>query len=232
MTEKAPDSVSRWVPPFFTCGECGGEIGRWPMLNLLKQEILDWRHRTVPEDCQPHRAVLGTPVPLAELKLAPPETEGEDDVVGPDPAPPSEIPAVSVETAGQVDGPGAAVSLELKGKENDWRVRTYFMRGPLMDARWKFNRTVSSVVVHLDRDGHRLVATWTTKTDGAWVFDQAWSLGHFVERMTSIELRAAVGYPRMICATCSEPPALHILTPSGLVCHAEHIATTTPQEAP
>ena len=224
-----------WVEPFFTCGECGGEIGRWPMLNLLKQEILDWRHRTVPDAWQdtPHRAVLGTPVPLAELKLAPlnpePEVEGS---LEPDSVPPSEIPVVSVETAGQVDGPGAAVSLELKGKENDWRVRTYFMRGPLMDARWKFNRTVSSIVVHLDRDGHRLVATWTTKTDGAWVFDQAWSLGHFVERMTSIELRAAVGRPRMICATCSEPPALHVSTNTGPVCHAEHTATPTPQEAP
>lgn len=218
-----------WVPPFFQCGECGGEIGRWPMLNLLKQEILDWRHRTVPGGVAAHRAVLGTPVPLEELKLEAPVPDEDGEVVLPDPVPPSEQSAVRVDTAGQVDGPPAAVALELKGKENEWVVETWYMRGPLMDARWKFNRTVSSVVVRMHRDQHRLVAVWTTKTDGAWVFDQAWSLGHFVERMTSVELKAAVGRPRMICATCSEPPALHVSTNTGPVCFDEF--HTTPQEA-
>lgn len=208
-----------WVPPFFTCGECGGEIGLWPMLNLLRQEILDWRHRTVPQGTQPHRAVLGTPA--HDYVIVPAKVEeGEEEVV-PDPVPPPTTPAQRVNLAELEAGPSAALSLQVKAQENGWQTESWYMVGPHMDARWKFVRTVESVVVRLLRDGHGLTASWKTKADQTWAFDDAYSLGHVVEPLASAELRAAVGRPRMICESCGEPPALHVSTNTGPVCFTE-----------
>lgn len=235
-----------WVPPFFTCGECGGEIGRWPMKNLLKQDILDWRHRTVPDGATPHRAVLGTPVPIAELleaETVPSEAQESQTI----PAP--EVPA---RPAMREELPASALSLDRAAGENGWRVEAWYMRGPLMDARWKFSRMVSSLILRMDRDGHRLVASWQADVDplahpgwtakqwpgvpfvtsyNPWSFDEAWSLTRTVEALSSPELKKAVNTPRMICETCGEPPALHLLTATGLMCHAKWVAamaTPTP----
>jgi hypothetical protein len=235
-----------WVPPFFKCGECGGEIGLWPMKNLLRQDILDWRHRTVPDGTAPHRAVLGTKAPHVALSK-PVEEEHDEDWVEPDPVPPPVIPARVAEYTDPV--PPSAKSLVKLAEEHGWKVEAWYMRGTRMDTRWKAGRVVSSVVVRMHRDGHRLVASWQTKGDlepgiwwaakdwpgvpfvpsfSPWGFDQAWSLTHEVEAIGSPELRKHITIPRAICDTCGEPPALHVLTDGILVCHA--LLTTPTKE--
>ena len=207
-----------WVPPFFTCGECGGEIGRWPMKNLLRQDILDWRHRTVPDGVGEHRAVLGTPVPLAEIRLVEEPAEVEET---PDPVPAPEVPA---RPAMYDELPPSARTLDKHAAAAGWAVEAWYMRGPLMDARWRFNRTVSSVVLRMVRDGHGVVASWQTKTDGSWAFDFGFSIGHYSRMVSSPELTALIKAPRAVCDSCGEPPALHTLTPEGYVCHDEFLA--------
>lgn len=233
-----------FVPPVFTCGECGGDIARWPMKNLLRQDILDWRHVNVPEGTAPHRAVLGTPVPRVELvgyrcsQEPHPGVEFYGNGGGcaecgfkPDDAPDAvPDPIVPARPALHDDLPGSAVRLDKKGAANGWTVQAWYMHGPLMDARWKFSRMVESVVLWLDRDGHRLVAVWRTENDGSWKFDQAWSLTHWADPLSSPELNAAVIAPRALCESCGEPPALHVSTKWGPVCHPEWKAAMTPKE--
>lgn len=207
-----------WTPPFFTCGECGGEIGRWPMSNMLRQDILDWRHRSVPDGTAPHRAVLGTPVPLAEIRLSPIEEDEEVDEA-PDPVP---APELLARPAMHGELPSSAAQIDKLAAVNGWAVEAWIMRGPLMDARWKFRRVISSAVLRMVRDRHGLVAIWDSPDGDEWSFDSAWSLVHHrLTPLSSPELRAAIKYPRMICEDCGEPPALHVSTPGGLICHAE-----------
>lgn len=210
-----------WVEPTFICGECGGQIARWPMLNLLKQEILDWRHKTVPEGVTEHRAVLGTKAHQPRIVDKIPEVV---EAGPPEPAPPPEMPA---RPALHDDLPGPAASLDKSAEANGWAVQAWIMRGTLMDARWKPTRVVTSVVLHLDRDGERLIATWRTKGDDStaeWDFDGAWRRGHVLEPLGGNELKAAVKYPRTRCDTCGEPVSLHVSTNSGLVCFTEWVA--------
>lgn len=203
------------VPPFFTCGECGGQIARWPMLNLLKQEILDWRHFQAPRGVAPHRAVLGTPVPIAELKV---DMPAEVEEPGPVVVPPPEVPARPA-LAG--DLPVGAARLDKLAQEFGWTVEAWFMRGTRMDARWRPSRVVSSVVLRLWRDGHRLIATWETDNKDAWSFGEGYSITRQVEPVGSPELRRLIGVPRSICESCHEPPALHVSTNTGPVCFNE-----------
>lgn len=214
-----------WVEPFFSCGECGGEIGRWPMVNMLRQEILDWRHRSVPAGTAPHRAVLGTPGPKArEIRSAEKlglDQDDDEEIQLPDPVPPPEVPARPA-LAG--DLPSSATSLDKLAQAHDWAVEAWFMRGTRMDARWKAGRVVSSVVLRLHRDGHRLVACWQTDSKEAWKFDEAYSLTHYIVSIGSPELRRLVQAPRAICEDCQEPPALHVSTPTGPVCFNERPA--------
>jgi hypothetical protein len=228
-----------WVPPFFRCGECGGEIGLWPMKNLLKQDILDWRHRTVPDGTAPHRAVLGTPAHKPRIPGVKVVEERDEDWVEPDPVPPPVIPARLALRTDPV--PPSALALVKLADSNGWNVEMYYMRGTRMDARWKAGRVVSSVVVRLHRDGHRLVACWQTKGDldpaiwwaakdwpgppfmpsfSPWGFEQGWSLTREATAVGSPELRKMITHPPMWCDDCGEPPALHVLTSSGLICHA------------
>lgn len=202
------------VLPFFTCGECGGQIARWPMLNLLKQEILDWRHVDVPRGVAPHRAVLGTPVPPRVLKTDLVD-DREDDVVE---VPPPEVPARPA-LAG--DLPIGATRLDKLAQEYGWTVEAWFMRGTRMDARWRPSRVVSSVVLRMWRDGHRLIATWETDSQDAWKFDEGYSITRAIEPIGSPELRRLIQVPRSICESCHEPPALHVSTNTGPVCFNE-----------
>lgn len=228
MTEVAP-----WVPPFFTCGECGGEIGRYPVTNLLSQQILDWRHRTIPAGATEHRAVLGTMAHTPRIPEAKPATTDDAGVVFP--APPPEMPA---RPALRDDLPGPALRLDKLAGENGWEVEAWIMRGMLMDVRWKPNRILTSVVIRLQRDGHQLVATWSTKPWRGvpfeefieWDFDGAWSLTRTVEPLGGRELNRAVKYPRAICEACGEIPARHHWTKWGPVCHSDFITPT--KEAP
>jgi hypothetical protein len=198
--------VNRWVPPFFTCGQCGGEAGRWPVVNLLRQEILDWRHREIPPGAEPHRVILGTPANHVRLHRPPEEADAPVQEV----APPPDVPA---RPAVRDELPTAALRVDSLAAANGWEVEAWYMRGPLMSARWEFSRTVESVVLRMRRDGHGLVATWQADSKLAWQFDGAWSLGHFIEPLSSAA--------RMICETCHEPPALHVSTNTGPVCHNE-----------
>lgn len=242
-----------WLPPFFTCGLCGGEIGRWPMINMLKQKILDWRHIEVParmpdgSPVAPHRAVLGTPVPLAAVlaaKASPePEPEGDDDVVVvPDACPPPEVPARPAEP---YEIPPSAASIAKLAEENGWYVEVWYMRGTRMSARWKALGVVSDIVVRAARDGHRVVASWQTKVGldhevrwtardwpgtpyvesfNPWKFDDAYSLTRTADPIGSPELRKILTTPRTLCDECNEPPALHHLTEGGYVCHPTWVA--------
>ena len=238
-----------WVPPFFTCGECGGRIGRWPFTNLLRQEVLDWRHIEVPPymldggATVPHRAVLGTPV--REVHLAPAEpqelTDGADDddeAVDPDVCPLPEVPARRAEPH---ELPAGAAAIAKLATENGWTVETWYMRGTRMSARWKALGVVADVVIRARRDGHRLVACWQTRPGDAqapiwaardwpgppyapsynpWKFDEAYSLTHTAEPIGSPELRRLIAAPRMVCENCREPPAMHHLTDTGSICHS------------
>jgi len=226
-----------WIPPFFTCGLCGGEIGRWPSVNLLKQEVALWRHRTVGEGWGEHQAVLGTP---AHEPQVPPPTKPKrdhDEVVEPDVAPPPVVPA---REAQPWELPASASRWAKAARENGWDVRAWYMQGPLMTAAWKFSRMIESVVVKAQRDGHLLVAVWQSNSPGApawakkdwpgtpyvesfnpWKFDSGWSVGHYVDPLTSPELTAARDSPRALCESCDEPPALHVSTATGPVCHNE-----------
>jgi len=191
------------------------------MTNLLRQEVLDWRHRTVPEGVTEHRAVLGTP---AHMPVVPEPTKPKvehDEVVLPDPAP---APIVPARLARPEELAGPAVRLIKKAADHGWATRAVYMHGPLMTAAWKFSRMVEDVVVQLHRDGHRLVACWQTKAgEDDWSFDQGWSVGHWIDPLSSPELNKAIARPRMICPHCAEPPELHVLLEEGLVCHSEVI---------
>lgn len=206
-----------WVPPEFECGECGGTIARWPFVNMLHQEILDWRHKTIPEGTQPHRAVLGTPVPIAAV--LPATEQVEEEQAAPDPTPP---PLVRARPALRADLPHMAQLLDAKAQKNGWTVEAWYMKGPLMTAGWKFSRMVESVVLRLERDGHRMVASWQTKADqNEWKFDEGWNLHPWAETISSPEIGRAIATPRQVCESCGEPPALHVSTDTGLVCRNE-----------
>lgn len=220
-----------WVEPFFTCGECGGQIGRWPMTNILRQEILDWRHHRPPIGVAPHRAILGT---KAHTPRIPARTADHvDEADAPDPVPPPEMPA---RPALHDDLPGPALSLDRTADANGWTVQAWIMRGTLMDVRWKAMRVITSVVLWLDRDGVRLIATWRTKTEKEdvgleWEFDAAWMLGHHLTPLTGPELKAAVKFPQTSCDTCGENAQLHVSTNAGLLCFNDWVAlTATPTE--
>lgn len=210
------------------------------MLNLLKQEILDWRHRTVPPGVSEHRAVLGTKahtprIPRTAEKLSLPVDHADEDGSAwvPTPAPPPEMPA---RPALRDDLPSPSVSILKAAEENGWTADAWIMRGTLMDVRWKPNRVITSVVVRAHRDGHRVVAVWATKPWRGvpfhefieWEFDGAWSLGHHVEPLGGNELRAVLKYPRTRCDTCGEPVSLHVSTKAGLVCFTEWAAAQRP----
>lgn len=221
-----------WLPPFFECGVCGGEIGRWPSVNLLKQEVALWRHRTVPDAWQdtPHQAVLGTPAHTPDIRDTPKKGSQRDtELDGPE-IPPNPIVPARPALAG--DLPASAARLDKKAAENGWEVEAFYMVGPLMNAQWKFSRWVQSVVLRLERDGHRLVAVWQAPyfdtpeeepEEPAWKFESAYSLTHYVDPISSPELNAAVTTPRALCESCDEPPALHASTNTGPVCHNEWI---------
>lgn len=217
------------MPPTFKCGECGHPIARWPMLNLLRQRILDWRHIDPPAGLSPHRAVLGTPVPIRDVLGA---VGGTDEVVETTPSVPA--PEVPARPALAGDLPNAAVSIDRLAANHGWEVEAWYMRGPLMNAYWKFNRTVSTVVLRMRRDGHGLVATWQTKNwpgipfdldYGEWAFEDAWSLTRYVEPVSSPQLRKIISHPRMICEDCDQTLTLHTLVPGGYVCHDEQTQT-------
>ena len=214
-----------WIPPFFTCGLCGGELGRWPSVNLLKQEVALWRHRTVGEGWGEHQAVLGTPAHTPDIRDVPKKGSQRDtELDGPE-TPPDPIVPARPALAG--DLPTSAARLDKKAAENGWSVEAWYMVGPLMNAQWKFSRWVQSVVLRLERDGHRLVASWQAPYDDGepvYKFDEAYSLTHYVDPIGSPELNRFVTTPRALCESCDEPPALHISTATGPVCHAEWVA--------
>lgn len=206
--------MTHWVPPEFFCGECGGRVARWPMVNLLRQQILDWRHVTVPEGVEPHRAVLGTPAPHIPLLAPEPEEEGEVSRQ----APPPEFTA---RPAMHEELPSSAVSIDKLAAAHGWTAEAWTWRGTLMDSRWHPSRVRSTVCLRFLRDGHGLVATWVTGTDGeSWEFDEAWSLTTVVEPVSSPQLRKILSFPRLVCESCGRAYALHELTDSGPVCHA------------
>ncbi len=216
-----------WIPPFFTCGLCGGEIGRWPIRNFLKQDVELWRHRTVGEGWGEHQAVLGTPAHTPDIRDTPKKGASRDvELDGPEIAPDPIVPARPA-LAG--DLPASAARWDRKAEQNGWTVEAWYMAGPLMDARWKFSRWVQSVVLRAERDGHRLIASWQApldpdsyvETEPAYKFDAGYSIGHYVEPMSSPELNAALVVPRALCESCGEPPALHVSTRTGPVCHNE-----------
>lgn len=229
--------ADRFVPPFFKCGECGGEVGRYPVRNLLSQNILDWRHRDAPPGVAPHRPILGTKAHHVSFQVpsAAEAPDNEDD--GPEPAPSPEVPA---RPALHGELPGPAVSLDKSADVNGWEVEAWIMRGTLMDVRWKALRVITSVVMRLRRDGVGLVATWRTKSPQpddvgpAWEFDGAWQLGHVVEPLGGNELKTAVKFPRIFCETCGEVPARHVWTKTGMMCFNDWVATngSTEEVAP
>lgn len=202
----------------------------------------------MPAGVAEHRAVLGTPAHRPRFLLQDVAADVEEDEVVPDPVPPPEIPARPVERTDPV--PPSATALVKLAEDHRWIVETYYMRGTRMDARWKAGRVVSSVVVRLHRDGHRLIACWQTRAEldpavwwaakdwpgtpfmpsfSPWGFESGWSLTHEASSIGSPELRKMIIHPRMWCDSCGEPPALHILTPGGLVCHS---VLTPPKEVP
>ena len=214
------------------------------MQNMLRQNILDWRHVDVPPGTAPHRAVLGTPAPLAAVLATPaePEPEVDEDDVEPDACPPPLVPARLAEPH---EIPSGAASIAKLGRENGWDVEVWYMRGTRMSARWKALGVVSDVVVRLRRDGHGLVASWQTRvgTDpevrwaakdwpgppfvesfNPWKFDDAYSLTRTAEPVGSPELRKIVAAPRALCDECNQPPALHHSTGTGYVCHPDWVA--------
>ena len=247
------DPQAPWVPPFFACGECGGTIGRWPIINMIKQKTWDWRHVSVPPGVGPHRAILGTPVHEVRIPGAAPEelAEPADDAeppVDPDVCPPPEVIA---RLATPTELPPGAVSVQKLAIENGWAVQAWYMRGTRMSARWKVIGVVSNAVLRLHRDGHRLVACWQTKpgTDpqvrwtgkdwpgvpfvesfNPWKFDEAYSLTREAHAIGSPELRQIISAPRMICEECGETRALHHLTDTGHVCHSDWVAAHHPLE--
>jgi hypothetical protein len=208
-----------WHPPFFTCGECGGEIGRWPVVNRLRQEILDWRHRDVGPYMAdggatvPHRPVLGT---KAHTPKIPERVVVEvQDTGAPMPAPPPEMPARPA-LAG--DLPSPAEQMTRLAESHGWTVQAWIMRGTLMDVRWKPMRVVTTVALWLDRDGHRLVVSWATRRDGSFEFEHAFSLGQYQEPLNNTELKRAIKYPRAVCEDCQKAPSLHPLTEGVRIC--------------
>lgn len=236
-----------WIEPFFTCGICGGEIGRRPITNPTSVEkavqvdlgrmTFAWKHRTVGDAWQdtPHQAVLGTPAHKPHF-TEPKKSKGEEAAPRV-PPPPPEVPA---RPAKPHEIPASAASTVTRAREHGWTVAAYYMRGPRMDAQWRFSQMVESVVLHMDRDRHRLVGVWTCRVPGAiawaakdwpgppyakswnpWKFDEAYSVGHVVDPLSSTEMNAALVVPRALCEDCGEPPALHHKTPTGPVCWKE-----------
>lgn len=226
-----------WLPPFFACGVCGGKIGRWPSINLLKQEVALWRHVEVPDAWQdtPHQAVLGTPA--HEPRVDPVPTKKAESLEPLVPPPPPVVPA---RPAHPGELPASASRWVKAAEENGWDVRAWYMQGPLMNAQWKFSRMIESVVVKAMRDGLLLVGVWQNNTPGApawtakdwpgppfvtsfnpWKFESGWSRGHYIAALSSPELAAARDLPRSVCESCGEPPALHTSTATGPVCHNE-----------
>lgn len=205
-----------WVGPFFACGECGGTIGRWPMTNVLRQRILDWKHVDVPAGTAPHRAVLGTPVPEVRLALVEPEEtpEGDDEVV-PDEVPPPEVPA---RPANDGELPSSAASMRKLAAAHGWLVEAWYMRGTNMTARWQANRVVEDVVLRMKRDGHRLIACWQTDAKGKWGFELGFSLTHFQEQVAHDQIRRLIEAPRMVCDDCLEAFECHPLVNGRPVC--------------
>lgn len=234
-----PAVVVSWVGPEFDCGECGGRIARWPMKNLLGQEILDWRHVTVPAGVTEHRAVLGTPVPLVALAPVEP-ADDEEEVIEPDPVPPPELPA---RPALAHEMPPSALAMQKLAQEAGWTTEAWTMRGMKMDARWKASRVVTSVVLRMRRDGHGLIAIWEAngqpvwwsakqwpgvpyaKSYSPWSFDMGYSLTHHSALVGSPEMRKMIEFPRAVCEECHEPPALHSWTEWGPACYR---STTAP----
>lgn len=220
-----------WVGPEFQCGECGGTIARWPIKNMLRQDTLDWKHVTVPPGVTAHRAILGTPVRDVHLAPVAPQAEAEssdddEDAVVPDPVPPPEVPA---RPAMREEMPSAAKSIDLLADANGWRVEAWYMRGTRMNARWQATRVVADVVLRMERDRHRLVASWQTKpwrgvpfTEfSEWAFETAFSLTHHSAEISSTELRRLIQAPRMICEECGETFALHPLVDGQPVCFTD-----------
>lgn len=238
-----------WIAPYFPCGICGGEIGRWPLTNPSSVEkavqvdlgrmTYAWRHRTVPDAWkdQPHQAVLGRPAHTPILE-APKKPQKRDDEVTPPETPPP--PVVPARRALHHEIPASALSFMARASEHGWTPRAWYMQGPKMTAQWKFQQMVESIVVKAIRDGHMIVAVWMCRSPGApswpakdwpgtpyvqsfnpWKFDEAYSVGHTVEPLTSPEMNAALATPRAVCEDCGEPPALHHKTPTGPVCWKE-----------
>lgn len=212
-----------WVEPTFSCGECEGRIARWPMKNLLGHEILDWRHKTVPEGTAPHRAVLGTPAHRPRIidtpKKAPAvislaaEVEQEEVV---------EERRLAGRPALRDDLPTVAQRLDKKAAENDWNVAAGILEGDRGDG-----TPLQVVVLFLVRDGHHLTTSWSTKRDGSWQSNESYSFGHRVRQIGSRELGKIVEEPRRICESCGKPPALHDWTNGAAVCDADQ---TNPKE--
>ena len=226
-----------WLLPTFTCGLCGGDIARWPSINLLKQEVALWRHRTVGDAWQdtPHQAVLGTPA-HEPVVPAPSKPKKDFDEVVVAEVPPD--PVVPARPAHPGELPTSAGRWLNAAKENGWDAAAWYMQGPLMNAQWKFSRMIESVVVKAMRDGLLLVGVWQNNTPGApawtakdwpgppfvtsfnpWKFEGGWQRGHYVEPLSSPELAAARDLPRTLCESCGEPPAMHASTATGPVCH-------------
>ena len=227
-----------WTPPFFTCGECGGEIGRWPHRNLLQQVVLDWRHRSVPPGVAEHRAVLGTPAHkprIVDAKAAAAVIEEDEDVVDLSTCPPPVVPA---RPALRDDLPNSAISIDKLADANGWTVQAWYWHGTRITAHWRPNKMVESVCLRMVRDGHGLVVCWeredgklTEKGEPKWALADAYSVTHTVDPIGSPELRRLLAEPRARCETCGEPPALHVWTKSGLICHADWQELHTAQEA-
>lgn len=230
-----------WVPPFFTCGLCGGEIGRWPSLNLLKQEVALWRHRTVGEGWGEHQAVLGTPAHEPDIRDVPKKGAQRDvEQDGPE-VPPA--PVVPARPAAPGELPTSASRWARAAGEAGWDVESWYMQGPLMNAQWKFSRMIESIVIRARRDGLMLVGVWQNNAPGVpawakkdwpgppfvesynpWKFEAGYSRGHYLEPRSSPELSALRDQPRAVCESCGEPPALHASTSTGPVCHNVWIA--------
>jgi len=228
-----PDG-STWVEPTFTCGECGGQIARWPMKNLLRQDILDWRHKTVPPGVGEHRAVLGTPAHQPRVPAPTKPRKDHDEVVLPDVAPDPVVPA---RPAKPHELPASAGRFAKKAAENGWTTQAWYMHGPLMLNGWKFAGMVESIVLWCDREGVRVVAAWQSRVPGVppwtardwpgppyvesfnpWAFDTGYVLGRTAEPAGSPELGRVLERPVMRCNACDRAPELHYSTEWGLLC--------------
>lgn len=206
-----------WVGPEFTCGECGGTIARWPMVNLLRQEILDWRHKTVPAGVTEHRAVLGTPAHRPRIIDTPKKAPAVIALTAEEDAAEVEEAVVEQRLVGRPatydDLPTSARRLDAKAAEHGWESQAYIMEGDRVPG-----VPVEVVVLFLGRDGHILTTSWSTKRDGTWVANESYSFGHRTRQVSSRELGRLVEQPRALCESCGQPPALHDWTSDDPVC--------------